>query len=146
MAKDKKKKNKDKKLKSQTLAGSAARSLKGLSQNPMVADVVAAALVATAAALKDSKRAQQLAAHGADELEAMARGNAERGKAMWKLALEVGKQALETLAPGQPAKSSKSPKSAKSAKSPRSARAPKAAKAAAPKAPARGVKSGRKPK
>jgi hypothetical protein len=36
-------------------AAKATNSLKAMSQNPLVADVVAAALVATAAAIKNSK-------------------------------------------------------------------------------------------
>jgi len=56
VAKDKKKK-KDKK----SAKGGATRatdSIKSLAQNPLVADVVAAALVATASALRDSNRAR----------------------------------------------------------------------------------------
>ena len=52
MSKDKKKKKKDNKT---GKANGSLASLKAMTENPLVADVVAAALVATAAALKDSK-------------------------------------------------------------------------------------------
>ena len=63
MSKDKKKKEKK--------AGKNKDKLKALAGNPLVADVVAAALVATAAALKDRKRARALASDAADELTAL---------------------------------------------------------------------------
>lgn len=97
MAKDKKKKKAKKAGKKPAGAGKAVESLKSLSQNPLVADVIAAALVATAAALKDSKKARQLASAAGDELEMLAREGAERGNAMWQLALEVGRRAIHTL-------------------------------------------------
>jgi hypothetical protein len=109
VAKDKKKKQKkagkkDKKtgataklLKAKP-AKAAARTIKDWSQNPMVADVVAAALVATASALKDSRKAHRLAANAGDELEKLSKKGAERGNAMWQLALEIGRRSLEELA------------------------------------------------
>ena len=96
MSKDKKKKKKDKKKGD----GSAAvtSSLKALTENPLVADVVAAALVATAAALKDSKKARALADQAGDQLADVKEGTAEKGNAMWDLALDVGRRTLQTLA------------------------------------------------
>ena len=91
MSKDKKKK-KDKK------AAKAGSTLKSLAQNPLVADVVAAALVATASALKDSKRARALASDAADELAKLSKKNAERGSVLWDMALQIGRRSLETLA------------------------------------------------
>lgn len=94
VAKDKKKsKKKDKK--NGSAGTSAAASLKALSQNPLVADVVAAALVATAAALKDSNKARRLAEDAGDEITTLSKSGADRGNALWKLALDVGKSALE---------------------------------------------------
>jgi hypothetical protein len=125
VSKDKKKKKKDKK----NSAASPIGGLKSLSQNPLVADVVAAALVATAAAIKDSNKARKLAEVAGDEIEALAKEGAERGNAMWQLALDVGRRALETYAgdsvkprssasrakarASRPAKASKSPKKTK---------------------------------
>ena len=112
MAKDKKK-TKDKKG-GKAGKNSAAKTLKALAQNPLVADVVAAALVATSAALKDSKKAQRLASEAGDELEALAKKGAEQGKAMWQLALQIGRRALDELT-AEPAEAPK-PKPAAKAK------------------------------
>ena len=98
MAKDKKKK-KDKKNKAGASLGAtkAATSLKAIAQNPLVADIVAAALVSTAAALKDSKKARLLAAQAGDELEKLAKEGSEKGSAMWQLALDIGRRSLDSL-------------------------------------------------
>ena len=112
VAKDKKKKkDKDggKKAKGKSLAAgagkagkgkvtTAAKKLKAMTENPLVADIVAAALVATAAALKDSKKARALAAGAGEELEALAKSGADRGNALWQLALDVGKRAVAEFA------------------------------------------------
>jgi hypothetical protein len=111
VSKDKKKKKKDKKNAASSVAG-----LKSLAQNPLVADVVAAALVATAAAIKDSNKARKLAEVAGDELEALAKEGADRGNAMWQLALIVGRRALETYAGDSKPKSSSWGRTAKSAK------------------------------
>ena len=98
MSKDKKKKKKDKKKdKSDGSLASATKSLKSIAENPLVADIVAAALVGAAAALKDSKKAKQLAADAGDELDEMSEETAKRGNAMWDLALDVGRRTLEAL-------------------------------------------------
>lgn len=102
MSKDKKKK-KDKKDKkhSANLAKApkrAAKSLQALTQNPLVADVVAAALVSMAAALKDSDKARRLANDAGDQLNALSKKSAKQGGAMWDLALDIGRRTLETLA------------------------------------------------
>ncbi len=93
MAKDKKKKKKDK-----ASAGGTMQTLKALGQNRLVADVVAAALVATASALKDSKKAQRLAADAGDELSKLSKAGAKRGGALWDMALQIGRESLEALA------------------------------------------------
>ena len=106
VAKDKKKKKNKKK--DAAAAPSAVASLKSLTQNPLVADVVAAALVATAAALKDSKKARRLAEDAGDEITAMSKSGADRGSALWKLAIEVGRSALDAF--NEDAGTSKKPK------------------------------------
>jgi hypothetical protein len=109
VAKDKKKQKtgkKDKKGKkgAATLAKipkparAAAKKIKDWSDNPMVAQVVAAALVATASALRDPKKAQQLAAEAGDELQKLSKKGAEQGSALWQMALEIGRRSLEELA------------------------------------------------
>ena len=131
MAKDKKK-GKTSKAGKTGRPATVTERLEALSKNPFVADVVTAALVATAAAFKDSKKARALAASAGDELEALAKEGAERGSAMWKLALEVGRRAIDTLA-GEEAKPAKTPKAPKAPKASKGPKAPKAKKA--PKAP-----------
>lgn len=79
-------------------AKAAVKKVKEWTENPMVANVVAAALVATASALKDSKKAQRLAAEAGDELEKLSKKGAERGNALWQMALEIGRRSLEELA------------------------------------------------
>ncbi|MFL6721904.1 MAG: hypothetical protein ACJ8FT_08910 [Sphingomonas sp.] len=111
MPKDKKKKVKDDKGKKRKKNGrsgttaavakgskKAARSLQALTQNPIVADVVAAALVAMASALKDTDKARKLADQASDELGKMAKTNAKQGSAMWDMALDIGRRTLDTLA------------------------------------------------
>jgi len=98
VAKNKKKTKDDKKSAGPNKAAKTAKRLKAIAENPLVADVVAAALVATAAALKDSKKARQLAAQGADQLGKLSKEGASRGNAMWDLALDIGRRSLEALA------------------------------------------------
>jgi hypothetical protein len=103
VSKDKKKKVKKDKKKGGVSALSktprkAAKSLQALSQNPLVADVVAAALVSMAAALKDSEKAKRLANDAGDQLNAISKKSAKQGGAMWDLALDIGRRTLETLA------------------------------------------------
>jgi hypothetical protein len=119
VAKDKKKEKKagkkDKKgskrdigaLLSSKPAKAATRKLKDWSQNPLVADVVAAALVATASALKDSRKAQRLAAEAGDEIEKLSKKGAERGSALWQMALEIGRRSLEEISESAPPSSRK---------------------------------------
>lgn len=110
MAKDKKaskgkKESKEKKAsKSKSSGGGAASKLKRIAENPVVADVVAAALVATASALKDSKKAQAFAAAAGDEIEKLAKKQTRDGAALWGMALEIGRSALESFSTGIEAK------------------------------------------
>ena len=138
VAKDKKKAKK--KGAKSDVAAKAAKRLKAMTSNPMVADIVAAALVGAAAALKDAKKARQLAAHAGDELETLAKQGAERGSAMWQLALDIGRRSLESLSGdgnAPKAKTTRKAKAAPKAKTTRKAKAaPKARKAAAPKSAA----------
>ena len=98
---DKKSKKGKKKVAGSSLAKApkkAAKSLQALTQNPLVADVVAAALISMAAALKDSDKAKKLASDAGDQLNAMSKAGAKQGNAMWDLALDIGRRTLETLA------------------------------------------------
>ena len=140
MAKDKKNKKKDKSGKSG--GGSIiTERLRDLTQNPLVADIVAAALVGAAAALKDTRKAEQLASSAEKDLEKLARKSADRGNALWQMALDVGRKSIEALGAESPPKKSKARKSAakpktKAAAKPRTAAKPKAKTAAKPKAKA----------
>ena len=127
MAKNKKKK---KKQDSAATAVKVTKRLREMTKNPLVADIVAATLVAAAAALKDSKKAQRLAADAGKDLEELAGKSAQRGNVMWQLALDVGRQSLEALT-GEDA-----PKARKS-----QAR-PKAKAKAKPKAKAKAASAG----
>lgn len=106
MSKDKKKDKKDKGKKGKDGGGAslakaskkATKSLQAITQNPLVADVVAAALVAMASALKDSEKAKRLANDAGDQLNALSKKSAKQGNAMWDLALDIGRNVLETLA------------------------------------------------
>ena len=103
MAKDKKKKDKKDKKGGNASAlrkapSKAAKSLQALTENPLVADVVAAALVSMAAALKDSEKARRLASDAGDQLNAISKKSAKQGNAMWDLALDIGRRTLEALA------------------------------------------------
>ncbi|MFL6754823.1 MAG: hypothetical protein ACJ8EH_10980 [Sphingomicrobium sp.] len=106
MSKDKKSKKDKKGKKAKKGNGSvltkapkqAVSSLEALSKNPLVADVVAAALVSMAAALKDSDKARRLAQDAGDELSALSKKTTKDGSAMWDLALDIGRRTIETLA------------------------------------------------
>lgn len=111
---------KDKKKKK---AGKAGATLKTLATNPMVADVVAAALVATASALKDSKRARQLALNTGDELRKLAKKGSEDGSALWEMALQIGRRSLDALA-SEGAKPAKAAKAKPAAKKPAAKKSP----------------------
>jgi len=103
VSKDKKKRQKsddkvDKAKKGKGGPAKAVKTMKALADNPLVADIVAAALVGMAAALKDSDKARKLASKAGEQLDKMNKTSAKQGSAMWDLALNVGRQALETLA------------------------------------------------
>ena len=110
-------KDKDAKKKSSGSAANAGDKIKSVAMNPMVQEVVAAALVATAAALKDNKKARAMAEQAGDQLEKLAGEGAERGKALWALALDVAKRAGDMVQDsGRKAKSEKAAKPEKTAK------------------------------
>lgn len=78
---------------------------------PDVAEIVAAALVGAAAALRDPTKARQLAASVGEEIEQAARGTAGQGAAIWQLAMDVAKLSVDTL--GSIAKGDRKDKSKK---------------------------------
>ena len=82
-------------------SGSTAGRVKAkavkLAANPLVAEVVAATLVAAAAALRDPKKARDLAEAAADELGTAGKQLSETGGALWQLARDVAKQSTDAL-------------------------------------------------
>lgn len=136
VAKDSKKKKKGKKGSSDgALSGKVAKRLRDISKNPMIADIVAATLVGAASALKDSKKARQLAANAGDELEALAARGAKQGNALWKLALDVGQKSLEALGGDvSPATKTRKAKPKKAKARPRASAAKAATRTSATKA------------
>lgn len=111
VTKGKKKKKNKKQPKDQSagiLSPKVTKRLQDISRNPLVADVVAATLIGAASALRDSRKAQQLAASAGDELEELASRGAKSGNALWQLALDVGRKSLEALAGENGAKPRKS--------------------------------------
>lgn len=137
MAKDNKKKSK--KAGKGGVSASATKvtkRLRELTRNPLIADFVAATLVGAAAALKDSKKAHQLAASAEKELQELGRSGAARGSALWQLALDVGHKSLAAL--GSEAKPAKRQMAkAKPAKSKAVKAKPAKAKSAVKRKPAR---------
>lgn len=111
VSKDKKKK-KDKKHDKENGAALAkapkkpAKALQAIAQNPLVADVVAAALISMAAALKDSEKAKRIASDAGDQLGELSKSGAKQGGVMWDLALDIGRRALDALAGEEAAKGS----------------------------------------
>lgn len=101
--------------------------IKDLAANPVVTDLAAAALVSAAAAIKNPPEARARAAGAQDELTALARDGARKGASLWKLAMDFGRQALDTLV-GDPKPRRKA---AKAAAKPAAKAARKAAKPAA---------------
>ena len=136
VAKNKKKK-KDKKGGKSAAAGAVkvTKRLRDLTQNPLVADLVAATLVAAASALKDTKKAHQLAASAEKDLEELGRKGARRGNALWQLALDVGQKSLDALgeAGAKPAKPSPRKAAARPARAKPAASRSAAAKPAKPR-------------
>lgn len=112
----------------------AGATLKALADHPLVGEIVAAALVATASALKDPKRARALASDAGDEIGKLSKSGAERGSALWEMALQIGKRTLETVTGDADAKARPSKSKAKSDTKP-------AAKKTAKKKPAAKAKA-----
>jgi hypothetical protein len=82
-----------------------------LASNPVVAEIVAASLVAAAAAIKNPKKARAMAASVGDELEAAGKGAQAKGNAFWQLAMDIARRSIEAL--GADESSKKSGKKAK---------------------------------
>jgi hypothetical protein len=80
-----------------TIAKAAADKAADLASNPVVAEIVAATLVAAAAAIRDPKKARQIAAAAGDEWHSATKGAGKGGEALWQMAMDVGRRSLEAL-------------------------------------------------
>ena len=150
MTKGKKKKKARKNGKAGLFSPKVAKRLEQISRNPLVADVVAATLVAAASALRDSDKAHKLAAKAGKDLEDLAQSGSKSGNALWQLALDVGRQSLETLVAsgGKKASKPKTRAASKDARKPagkKAQTAPKGRKSAAKPARSPGKRQGAKP-
>ena len=87
-----------------------------LAANPAVAEIVAATLVATAAAIKNPAEARRMAASVGDELQAASANVAGTGSALWQLALDIARRSVEAVTPQKTGKKAKSGKKKKNGK------------------------------
>ena len=105
MAKDKNKKKdgkKDKAIKVRKVVKKAKKRAAKMAANPLVAEVVAATLLAAAAAIRNPKKAREIALSAGDELGSAAKGAVGQGNAFWKLAMDVAKRSVDALGEDQP--------------------------------------------
>lgn len=94
MAKDKGKKA----GKAQGAAGKLRKASAKLAKSPVVTEVVAATLVAAAAALRNPKKARAIAESAADEIGTASKEIADKGSALWKLAMDVARETMDAIA------------------------------------------------
>lgn len=120
MSKDKGKKA----AKAHGAAGKLRKASAKIAKSPVVAEVVAATLVAAAAALRNPKKARAIAESAADEIGTASKQIADRGSALWKLAMDVARETMDAIAgesepkaqPGKKAAKASGKKKAKSKK------------------------------
>lgn len=93
------------------------KTVQAAADHPLVAEVVAAALVGAAAALKNPAKARELAESAADEITAAGKNTGAKGGALWLLALDIARRSVNSMAgEGTAAKPPKAKKDGKSAK------------------------------
>ncbi len=92
------------------------KTVKAAIDHPLVAEVVAAALVGAAAALKNPAKARQLAASAADEITAAGKSANAKGAAMWLLALDIARRSVDSMTGEKSAAKAKKAPKAKAAK------------------------------
>jgi hypothetical protein len=84
----------------------AKAKAKELAANPAIAEIVAASLVAAAAAIKNPKKARDMASAVGNELETASKQAVDRGNNFWQLAIDIARRSIEALGPdSSPAKS-----------------------------------------
>ena len=94
------------------------KAVKAAADHPLVAEIVAAALVGAAAALKNPAKAKALAESAADDITAAAKSTDAKGGAMWLLALDIARRSVNSLVDEGGSKAAKAKKDGKSAKKP----------------------------
>ena len=92
------------------------KTVQAVTDHPVVAEVVAATLVAAAAALKNPQKARQLAESAGEELAAVGKGAAGKGADLWQLALEIARRSVAAVGGDNEAAPADSGKKAKKAK------------------------------
>ncbi|WP_309661179.1 hypothetical protein [Sphingomonas sp.] len=97
VAKDKNKKRAGKRAKLAKAVQDAGQKAAKIATNPAVAEVVAASLVAAAAAIRDPKKARDLATIVGTELETASKQAIDRGNAFWQLALDIAKRSIDAI-------------------------------------------------
>ena len=97
VAKDKNKKRAGKRAKLAKAVQDAGQKAAKIATNPAVAEVVAASLVAAAAAIRDPKKARELATIVGTELETASKQAIDRGNAFWQLALDIAKRSIDAI-------------------------------------------------
>lgn len=75
-----------------------------LAQSPVVAEIVAASLVAAAAAIKNPAKARAMAASAADELKSVGKSATDKNNPFWQLALDIARRSIDSLGADVPAK------------------------------------------
>ena len=84
----------------------AKAKAKELAANPAIAEIVAASLVAAAAAIKNPKKARDMASAVGNELETASKQAVDRGNTFWQMAIDIARRSIEALGPdSSPAKS-----------------------------------------
>lgn len=84
-----------------------------IATKPVVAEIVAATLLAAAAALRNPEKARQLASSAGDELEGIAKDAAGKGGAFWQLATDVARRTIAALDEESPPAGKKGARSGK---------------------------------
>ena len=97
VAKNKNKKQAGKRAKLAKAVQDAGQKAAKIATNPAVAEVVAASLVAAAAAIRDPKKARDLATIVGTELETASKQAVDRGNAFWQMALDIAKRSIDAL-------------------------------------------------
>ena len=130
MAKDKKGKKGDKKAKPDKLKKAVKKASKRaakIAANPLVAEVVASTLLAAAAAIRNPKKAREIALAAGDEMTTAAKGAVGQGNVFWKLALDVAKKSVDAL--GEAPKAAPATKKSAAKRAPAKSKKPAAARA-----------------